>query len=181
MVDLQSGGTMTGAILGATTITTNFLNCIDTGIPLTTAGRNLNLVGANAVMRIWRNGTFNPSLEFLWGPTTSATSYTTFWDMYIGTTVSFFAIRDRAGGGGINRLIVDGSGNVGIGTTTNASYKLNVDGSFNASNIITSNINASNMLQIAGANINYWLFNNMGINHGDLTDFNNVNDFGYSK
>jgi hypothetical protein len=85
-----SGGTMTGAISGVTTITTDFLNCIDTGIPLTTAGRNLDLVGANAVMRVWRNGTSSLSLEFLWGPTTSATSYTTFWDMYIGTTVSFF-------------------------------------------------------------------------------------------
>ena len=67
--------------------------------------------------------------------------------MYIGTTVSFFAIRDRAGGGGINRLIIDGSGNVGIGTTTNASYKLNVEGSFNASNIITSNLNALDVTQ----------------------------------
>ena len=120
-----------------TTINTNILRCVDAGISSELAPRNLNLIGAAAVMRIWRSGESAPALELLWGPTTSAYSYSTIWQITTGTNVSFFTITDRTGTLGTfnTRLIIDNNGNVGIGTTTNASYKLNVPGPFNATSI----------------------------------------------
>jgi hypothetical protein len=137
-----SGGTMTGAITGATSITTNILNCCDTNIPSTLAIRNLNLIGDAAVMRIWRNHTTNnPSLEFISGATTSAASYTWYWDMFIGASsgANYFGIRDRMNANAI-RLFIDNSGNVGIGITTAITYKLNVNGSLNSTSFYQNGI-----------------------------------------
>ena len=76
--------------LSSSSITTNFLNCVDSNIPSALNARNLNLIGDAAVMRIWRNNTTNnSSLEFISGPTTSTTSYTWYWDMYIVVFVCF--------------------------------------------------------------------------------------------
>ncbi len=120
------------------TTTTNFLNCIDSGIDSTLTTRNLNIIGANAVVRIWRSGTFSaPAMEFLSGPTTSATSYTYWWDMYIAppsSTSNYFAIRDRTTTN-INRIVIDNDGDVNIGSTVQSTYKLNVSGTFNATSI----------------------------------------------
>jgi hypothetical protein len=129
---------MTGALTG-TTVTGTKVNCSDaTGVNSACLNRNLNIVGANAVMRIWRDdGNNSPSMEFLSGATSTA-SVTWYWDMYIGgiTGTNFFAIRDRRiGGGNPVRFIIDGSGNTAIGATTNAFYKLTVSGAFNATSI----------------------------------------------
>lgn len=137
----------TGDLTTSTSISSPKVNCVDaTGVSSTTLIRNFNMVGQAAVLRIWRNhSTFNPSLEFLWGPTTAANSYTWFWDMYIGaggsaSSNNFFAIRDRKGGGGVNRLIIDDNGNVGIGITPNPSYKLDINGALNTPSITSANI-----------------------------------------
>jgi hypothetical protein len=130
------GGTLTGDLTG-TNITGTKVNCADaTGVNAACLGRLLNVVGTAAVMRIWRNdGANSPAMEFISGPTTSGTSYTKFWDMGIGgaTGTNYFYIRDRKPPTtSVNRLIIDDSGNIGIGTTTNASYRLNVEGALNA-------------------------------------------------
>jgi hypothetical protein len=107
-------------------------------------------------MRIWRNdGTNSPSIDFMSGPTTSGTSYTWFWDMYIGAATNFFAIRDRRTGGGTPiRFCIDTNGNTGIGTTTNASYRLNVEGSLNTTSInATGNVGIGNPTPIGSLSI----------------------------
>jgi len=141
-----TGGTVAG------TVNTNILNCIDVGISTSLGARNLNIIGNDAVMRIWRNHATNAtSFEFLWGPTTSVSSYVYHWDMYIGTTATGngFFIRDRTGANN-TRFVINGSGNVGIGTTA-TTYKLNVDGSLNASSI---NVNGTNINSIYASNVN---------------------------
>jgi hypothetical protein len=155
-----SGGTLTGDLTG-TNITGTKVNAADaTGVNAACLGRLLNVVGTNAIMRIWRdNGTNSPAMEFMSGPTTSGTSYTKFWDMGIGGTTgtNFFYIRDRKPPStSLNRLIIDDSGNIGIGTTTNASYRLNVEGSLNTTSInATGNIACGGGISLVGANAFY--------------------------
>jgi hypothetical protein len=144
---LTGGGTVIG------TVNTNILNCIDAGISTTLGARNLSIIGDGAVLRIWRNHATNAtSFEFLWGPTTSISSYIYHWDLYIGTsaTGNGFFVRDRSGANN-TRFVINGSGNVGIGTTASTTYKLNVDGSLNASSI---NINDANISSIYASNVN---------------------------
>lgn len=126
--------------LSLPSISSQKVSCVDaTGVVSATLGRNFNVVGDQAVLRIWRNSIFSPAMEFMWGPTTASNSYIWFWDMYIGagagTANNYFVIRDRKGGGGVNRLMIDDGGNVGVGTTTNSSFKLFVSGSLYASSI----------------------------------------------
>jgi hypothetical protein len=60
-------------------------------------------------------------------------------------------IRDRTGTNN-TRFVINGSGNVGIGTTASTTtYKLNVDGSLNASSI---NVNGSNISSTYASNVN---------------------------
>jgi hypothetical protein len=153
-----SGGTLTGNLTG-TNITGTKVNCADaTGVNAACLGRLLNVVGVNALMRIWRNdGTNSPAMEFMSGPTTSGTSYTKLWDMGIGgsTATNFFYIRDRKPPStSLNRLIIDDSGNIGIGTTTNASYRLNVEGSLNTTSInATGNVGIGNPTPLGSLSI----------------------------
>jgi hypothetical protein len=45
---------------------------------------------------------------------------------------------------------------------------------------VNGNVNIVNKLQIASVDINNWLFNNTGRNHGVYQDFNAIDKFGYS-
>jgi hypothetical protein len=168
------GGTLTGDLTG-TNITGTKVNCADaSGVNAACLARLLNVVGTNAIMRIWRNdGTNSPAMEFLSGPTTSGTSYTKIWDMGIGGTTgtNFFYIRDRKPPStSLNRLIIDDSGNVGIGTTTNASYRLNIEGSLNTTSInTTGNIACGGGMSLVGADAFY--------NPGSVTATNRTNTF----
>jgi len=87
-------------------------------------------------IRIWNSGENITSLiEMVCENTTSITSLSTCWDMIIGNTTNYYAIRDRKGNDTKIRLIIDDLGNVGIGTTTNSSYNLYVNGSINSTSL----------------------------------------------
>jgi hypothetical protein len=90
--------TTTGTLTSSSTIRGTTVNCCDSGIITAAMGRLFNIVGANAVMRIWRdNGVNSPGMEFMSGTISSGSSYTKFWDMGIGgsTGDNYFYIRDR--------------------------------------------------------------------------------------
>ena len=61
-------------------------------------------------------------------------------------------------------------------------YKFEVNNIASSVNAIILNYNGSvniGNLQIAGYDSHYYLFNNTGGTHGDITDFNNITTFGY--
>jgi len=149
-----AGGTMTGDLTG-TTITGTKVNCSDaTGVNVACLGRLLNIVGTNAVMRIWRDsGTNAPTMEFMSGPMTSGTSYTKLWDMGCGgtTDTNYFYIRDRKPPSTAEfRLFINDAGNTGIGTSSPVS-KLDVRGTiYSQTSVIAdiTNIGATNNYQL---------------------------------
>jgi hypothetical protein len=81
------------------------------------ASRALNVIGTNAVMRIWRPDG-DPSVELISGTNSNdgLLSGNVIWDFY--TSQGKFMIRDRTptAGNGVQRLVLDDIGNVGIGT-----------------------------------------------------------------
>ena len=64
-----------------------------------------------------------------------------------------------------NSFIISSSGNIGINTSLTDTYKVNIDGSLNATSITT----------IMGSNINNLNYNNITINSPDLKNLNNWN------
>jgi hypothetical protein len=84
------------------------------------ASRALNLIGINAVMRIWRPDGGDPSVELISGTNSNdgLSSGNVVWDFY--TSQGKFMIRDRTptAGNGVQRLTIDDIGYVGIGTNT---------------------------------------------------------------
>jgi type III secretory pathway component EscS len=148
------GGTLTGDLTG-TNITAAKVSSADaTGVNAACLGRLLNVVGTNAVMRIWRDSTTNsPTMEFMSGPMTSGTSYTKFWDMGIGgsTDTNYFFIRDRKPPTTAEfRLFINDAGNTGIGTSSPVS-KLDVRGTIYCQNSVIAditNIGATNNYQL---------------------------------
>lgn len=95
-----------------------------TNVTSTNATRALNLVDANAVMRILRvNATAAPAVELI-SRTTADGANVAYWDCYAEPTDASFRIRDRQNGSTtLNRLtVLHTNGNVGIGTTTPSTH-----------------------------------------------------------
>ena len=71
--------------------------------------------------------------------------------------------------------------NLGNYSTTgnDTNYLLKTGGTLTGT-LTGTTINASTILQIAGTNINNYLFNNTGQNHSTYSDFNAIDKFGYS-
>ena len=92
-----------------------------------TAPRNLNLVGADAVLRIARTSAFSPALEFLQLSVDGNTRHS-YWDIY--TDADRFTIRDRESGD-INVItILESNQNVGVKTDSPANcFQINHGGS----------------------------------------------------
>ena len=118
-------GTTTAEPLNLTTNNVTRLTIFPTGqsgfganVTAANSTRVLNLVDGNAVMRILRvHPTFAPAIELL-SRTTPDGPNVAYWDAYTEPSDASFRIRDRIGGGaGLDRLTVNSSGFVGIGTT----------------------------------------------------------------
>jgi hypothetical protein len=149
-----SGGTLTGDLTGTNIRGTKVSAADATGVNAACLGRLLNVVGTNAVMRIWRDsGTNAPTMEFMSGPMTSGTSYTKLWDMGCGgtTDTNYFYIRDRKPPSTAEfRLFINDAGNIGMGTTSPVS-KLDVRGTiYSQTSVIAdiTNIGATNNYQL---------------------------------
>lgn len=103
------------------------------------ANRALNLIGTNAVMRIWRPSGGDPSFELISGTSSNAglSSGNTIWDVY--TNAGNFLIRDRTptAGNGAGRIMIDSTGKVGIGTSSPL-FRLDIAGDVYASSNIRS-------------------------------------------
>ena len=123
-----SGGTMTGD-----------LNIKDTtSVDSSLFTRMLNIIGNQARIVLWSSSTsLSSGIELVSGTTTASPTRYSSWNINTGnsSTGDYFNIRQRVDVTNINRIIIGSDGNVGIGTTTNASYKLNVEGAFNATTI----------------------------------------------
>lgn len=82
------------------------------------ATKALNLIGTNATMKIRMHSDSSAASVALHSYETNGTTLTGYWDFYVGpkdTLPRSFVIRDRTDGN-LNRLVIDSSGNVGIGT-----------------------------------------------------------------
>ena len=105
------------------------------------ANRALNLIGINAVMRIWRPSGGDPSFELISGTLSNSglSSGNTIWDVY--TNAGNFLIRDRTptAGNGAGRIMIDSTGKVGIGTSS-PSFRLDIAGDVYASSNIRSSV-----------------------------------------
>jgi hypothetical protein len=149
-----AGGTLTGNLTGTNITGTKVSSADATGVNAACLGRQLNVVGTNAVMRIWRDSTTNAAtMEFMSGPMTSGTSYTKLWDMGCGgtTDTNYFFIRDRKPPTTAEfRLFINDAGNTGMGTTSPVS-KLDVRGTiYSQTSVIAdiTNIGATNNYQL---------------------------------
>lgn len=127
-------GTTTADPLNLTTNNLTRLTILPTGqsgfganVTTANATRVLNLVDGNAVMRILRvHPTNAPAIELL-SRTSSDGANVAYWDAYAEPTDASFRIRDRVTGVNLDRFTINGSGNVGIGTTS-PTRKLHVAG-----------------------------------------------------
>ena len=107
----------------------------------------------------------NSLIEMIWDNTTSITSLSTYWDMIIGNTTNYYAIRDRKGNDTKIRLIIDDLGNVGIGTTTNSSYNLYVNGSINSTSLYQN----GSLIDFANFTTDNELTNGLALKQNNLT------------
>ena len=80
-----------------------------------------------------------------------------------------FKIYSSTAGTTDNVLVLGHSGSVGIGMNPNTSYKLNTNGSVNATDFFRN-----------GSILHNYLFNNNGNNNGNFTDFNSPTEYGYN-
>jgi len=112
--------------------------------------RNFNVLGTDAAVRVARYtdnyATLHPTLEML-NYSDDGVYRRFYWDNFVDGNDSY-AIRQRLTGGGVTtngtlidqvRLIIFSGGNVGIATTTDAGFKLDVNGSARVSGIMRSN------------------------------------------
>jgi len=114
-------------VLGTTRII-NKLSVCDSSAVSGLFERNLNVIGADAVQRIWRYGSTNaPAIELMWKATTPTSSgdYTYYWDVYLKPDNGSFVWRDRTVEA--ERMSISSSGNVGINIIT-PQQKLSVGG-----------------------------------------------------
>ncbi len=89
--------------------------------------RALNLIDPAGAMRVWRyinDGLSAPTVELIYGTqSTPQSSGNYWWDFYVNPNPALapagsFVIRDRTLGANLNRLVIDPSGNVGLGTSS---------------------------------------------------------------
>lgn len=133
------------------TANTQQFNACDTSAIAALKVRNVNIIGANANLRIFRYGgtSNNPGVELLWNLTTPAfsTDYTYLWDFYIASDGSF-RFRCRKPALSLDYFVINTSGSIGIGTATpSSSYKLDVNGNINCTEIYRSGTSLATTLE----------------------------------
>ena len=133
------------------TANTQQFNACDTSAIAALKVRNVNIIGANANLRIFRYGgtSNNPGVELLWNLTTpaSSTDYTYLWDFYIASNGSF-RFRCRKPALSLDYFVINTSGSIGIGTATpSSSYKLDVNGNINCTEIYRSGTSLATTLE----------------------------------
>ena len=93
--------------------------------------RALSLIDTNANFRIWRftsNTSLDAGIEFGWGNNDDlANAANRRWDLTVGSD-DFFRIRRLTGGVIGNFFYINSIGNIGINTTTDAGFRLDVNG-----------------------------------------------------
>jgi hypothetical protein len=90
--------------------------------------RAINLVSTDAVMRIWRNDGANaPAIELIQGDTSTANSYSHYWDIGVEPTNGSMYFRNRYPSANIKALTILNNGNIGI-NKANPSTNLEVGG-----------------------------------------------------
>ncbi len=136
-----------GTVSPVTLLHVNGRGAFGNTINSTKANRALNLVSTDAVMRIWRvtdATAFSPGVELIWGNQPNQGDEGNFWwDFYLDGLTGSFNIRDRSfGQGNETRMVIDTSGNVGIGTT-NPDEKLHVAGALKIENMVAGSTSDS--------------------------------------
>jgi hypothetical protein len=87
----------------------------------------------------------------------------------------------RLNGFDTGNTIWQDTGNLGISANTGNNIIFNIGNGGERMRINSSGtVNIVNTLQIASVDINNWLFNNTGRNHGVYQDFNAIDKFGYT-
>jgi len=109
-----------------------------TGVNSSTFIRPFNIVGTQSRICCWSSSsTLVSGIDLISAPTTGTTVPTTFtsrWDFSCGNSTlgDIFFIRQRTTGTANTYFVIGPTGNVGIGTTHSATYKLDVSGSINS-------------------------------------------------
>ncbi len=125
---LKTGGTMTG----------NLSISDPTGVNSSTFIRPFNIIGTQSRICCWSSSsTLVSGIDLISAPTTGTTIPTTFtsrWDFSCGNSTlgHIFLFRQRTTGTANTYFVIGPTGNVGIGTTHSATYKLDVSGSINS-------------------------------------------------
>jgi len=156
------------------TTLTNFYNKTDSDLRYLQLNDNTLNIPKIRVLSSGEN--VNSLIEMIWDNTTSITSLSTYWDMIIGNTTNYYAIRDRKGNDTKIRLIIDDLGNVGIGTTTNSSYNLYVNGSINSTSLYQN----GSLIDFANFTTDNELTNGLALKQDNLTSSTNLLGIGSS-
>lgn len=135
------------------------------------ASRGFNVIGTNGMMRLWRP-TGDVTYELVTGSNGSSpgASGNYWWDFYTSYTNGSFNIRDRSvtGGNTTTRLVIDLTGNVGIGTTS-PSYKLHVVGDVNFTGNLRQNGTAWSNSQWSTSSSNLYVGTGSNVGIGTTT------------